>query len=528
MWTYFLSISAVVFGATAGAAFFWPPVLWSLVVTAPLFAVGIYDMLQTQRTIMRNYPLVGRGRYWMEILRPKIYQYFVESDINGRPFSRFQRSVVYQRAKRELETTPFGTQLDVNAVGYEWISHSIAPVADVDFSPRIMIGGKDCKKPYSASLLNISAMSFGSLGRNAILALNAGAKRGKFYHNTGEGGLSRYHLEPGGDVAWQIGTGYFGARAPDGRFSPERFKENAAAESVRMIELKLSQGAKPGHGGILPGVKNTPEIAAARGVEPGTTVHSPPGHSAFSTPRGLLEFLARLRELSGGKPVGFKLCVGHPTEFAAICKAMLATGIKPDFITVDGGEGGTGAAPLEFSNGVGMPLTEGLVLVDDFLRGFGLRDEIVVIASGKIVTGFDIVRTLALGADVCNSARGMMFALGCIQALSCNTNQCPTGITTQDPARQRGLVPADKEVRVANFHEGTVRTAAELLGAAALKRPEQVKRQHIRRRVSPTEVRRFDQIYPIVEMGSMPGGKVPERYARPVEVADPDHFYEGQ
>ncbi|MCB0343637.1 MAG: FMN-binding glutamate synthase family protein [Bdellovibrionales bacterium] len=521
----FVVSSAAVLIFILAVSVFWTPILWTLLVVIPLISVGVSDMLQTQQTIKRNYPLVGRGRYIMEDLRPKIYQYFVESDINGRPFNRVNRSVVYQRAKRDLDTTPFGTQLDVYEVGYEWLNHSLNPLhlEDLDNHPRVSIGS-GCAKPYSASLLNISAMSFGSLSANAVLALNGGARIGGFAHNTGEGGLSPYHLQPGGDLVWQIGTGYFGCRTLAGEFDEEMFKSNASHESVRMIEVKLSQGAKPGHGGILPAVKNTPEIAKIRGVEPHTKVLSPPAHSAFSTPRGLLEFVARLREASGGKPVGFKLCVGRPVDFIAICKAMIASGIAPDYITVDGGEGGTGAAPLEFSNAVGTPLKEGLVFVDDMLRGFGLRDKIKICASGKIVTGFDIVRTLALGADYCNSARGMMLALGCIQALECNSNSCPTGITTHNPQLTVGLVPKEKEQRVAHFHHETVESAVELLAAAGVKTPDAVNRSQILRRISYTDIRNFEELYPTVPTGALLTRDCPPNFQLMLDSASPDHF----
>lgn len=475
---------------------------------------------------MRNFPIIGRGRYWMEDLRPKMYQYFIESDLNGRPFSRVLRSLVYQRAKRELDTTPYGTQLDVYEVGYEWLAHSIDPVPEeeMDFSPRIKIGGPDCSRPYSASLLNISAMSFGSLSHTATKALNGGAKDGNFCHNTGEGGISPHHLEHGGSLTWQVGTGYFGCRTKEGKFDEGLFKENAGRPTVKMIELKLSQGAKPGHGGILPAVKNTPEIAAIRGLEPYTRVLSPPRHSAFSSPKGLLEFIQKLRELSGGKPVGFKLCVGKRSQVIALCRAMIATGIRPDFITVDGGEGGTGAAPLEFSNAVGFPLKEGLVFVYDALVGHGLKKDIKIVASGKIITGFDIVRALGLGADLCNSARGMMLALGCIQALECNKNTCPTGVTTQDPDLAAGLDVADKRTRVKNYQSETLRSAAELFSATGFRNPADVQRFHLFRRVSPIEVRRLDEIYPYYGEGSMLDGNCPDCYRDIYDRADVDTF----
>ncbi|MBX2859809.1 MAG: FMN-binding glutamate synthase family protein, partial [Vampirovibrio sp.] len=378
--------------------------------------IGYANALQTKHAIRRNFPILGEGRYLMEAVRPEINQYFVESDIEGRPFHRVQRSNVYQRAKKALNTHPFGTKHDVYQEGYEWINHSLIPVEPPHEDPRVTIGGDHCTQPYSASIFNISAMSYGSLSKNAVLALNEGAQIGRFAHNTGEGGLSPHHLKPGGDIIWQIGTGYFGCRTPEGNFCPENFKKRATLNNVKMIELKLSQGAKPGHGGILPAEKVTEEVAEIRGVKLGKDVMSPPAHQAFNTPRGLLEFLAKLRELSGGKPVGFKLCVGSKQEFLSICKAMVETGLLPDFITVDGSEGGTGAAPLEFSDSVGMPLNDGLVFVHNALVGCDLRNKIRVIASGKVTTAFDLISKLAMGADMCNSARGMMFALGCIQA----------------------------------------------------------------------------------------------------------------
>ena len=522
----FIAASIAAAAAIAVAGRFWPPAYWVALFAGPVILLGIYDMLQTSHTIMRNYPLVGRGRYWMEILRPKMYQYFIESDLNGRPFNRIQRSVVYQRSKGALDTTPFGTQLDVYAPGYEWMSHSIMPVspADMNHAPRVLIGGPDCKTPYSSSLLNISAMSFGALSANAVLALGTGAKLGGFALNTGEGGISVHHLAPGGDLVWQVGTGYFGCRDKSGAFSPEHFRENAARPSVKMIELKLSQGAKPGHGGILPAGKNTPEIAAIRGVEPYTRVDSPPGHSAFSTPVEMIKFIGQLRSLSGGKPVGFKLCVGKRSEFMALCKAMVSTGIKPDFITVDGGEGGTGAAPVEFSNSVGMPLKEGLAFVYDALSGHGLKRDVKIIASGKVIEGFDIVRNLALGADLCASARGMMLALGCIQALECNSNHCPTGITTHDPDLMVGLVVADKAPRVAKFHAETVKCAAELFAAAGFRTPEEAMRHHIFRRTNPTEVRRMDEIFPYIPEGSLLGDDIPAAYRDIMRRVDPASF----
>src|ERR1051325_8197903 len=414
-WNFAIGILIV----TAVVTYFWHPFVWSLILTVPIIVVGIIDITQTHHSLKRNFPVIGRMRYWAEWMRPKIYQYFIESDTDGTPFNRLNRSLIYQRTKKVKDTTPFGTQLNVYEVGYEWLNHSITPLPHdkVDHNPRVIVGGPECKQPYAASIYNISAMSFGSLSKNAIMALNNGAKLGGFAHNTGEGGLSPYHLEPGGDVIWQIGTGYFGCRNKDGTFNFDAFAERAVLPNVKMIEIKLSQGAKPGHGGILPAAKVTPEIAKIRLVEMGKDVVSPPYHKAFNSPLGLLNFIKKLRELTNGKPIGFKLCIGQKSQFLAICKAMVKTGILPDFITVDGGEGGTGAAPIEFSNSVGMPLREGLTFVYDALNGYGLKKHIKIIASGKVHTGFDIVKNIALGVDMCNCARAMMIAVGCIQAL---------------------------------------------------------------------------------------------------------------
>lgn len=508
-----------------GVFYHW--VWWLLILLVPIWLLGLADMLQKKHAIMRNYPVLGRLRYLMEDLRPKIYQYFVESDTDGSPINRVDRSTIYQRAKRQLDTQPFGTQFDVYSEGYEWLAHSVNPTdfRQLNKDPRVTFGEGRCTQPYSASVLNISAMSYGSLSANAVEALNAGARIGHFAHNTGEGGLSPYHLKHGGDIIWQIGTGYFGCREEDGSFSPELFKEKAAHPQVKMIEVKLSQGAKPGHGGILPGKKNTPEIAAIRHVRPYTTVYSPTYHTAFNSPRGLLEYVGRLRELSGGKPVGFKLCIGRRTEFFSICKAMLETGIYPDFITVDGGEGGTGAAPPEFSNSVGMPFMDGLAFVQDSLRGFGIRDRLRVIASGKILTGFHIVRAMALGADTCNSARAMMLALGCIQALVCNTNKCPTGVTTQDKWRMAGLVVDDKKQRVANYHQDTVESCVELIAAAGLTDPGQVDRSLVFRRVFMNAVKSFSEIYPDTEPGAYLQGRAPEALQSALEGAKVDTWH---
>jgi glutamate synthase domain-containing protein 2 len=523
LWFSFLSTAAI----TAIALLWWPLMWWAFLLFGPIILLGLYDMYQAKHAIMRNYPILGRGRYVMEDLRPKIYQYFIESDTSGTPISRIFRSVVYQRAKQELDTSPFGTQLDVYEEGYEWMNHSLGAkdAHDLNQHPKVRIGGPDCKQPYDASILNISAMSYGSLSKNAIRALNGGAAIGHFAHNTGEGGISPYHEEFGGDLIYQVGTGYFGCRAKDGGFSAELFQQRTALESVKMIELKLSQGAKPGHGGILPAKKNTEEIAAIRSVEPFTTVASPSCHKEFNNPIGLLEFIRDLRKLSGGKPVGFKLCLGRRSEFLAICKAMVQTDIMPDFITVDGSEGGTGAAPLEFSNSVGMPFKEGLAFAHDALIGFDLRDKIKLFSSGKILTGFHIFRALALGADACYSARGMMFALGCIQALECNKNNCPTGVATQRPELVKGLVVTDKKERIANYHHETVKSFVELLAAAGLEHPSQVNRSQIYRRVNMKHSMRFDELFPYIVKGSLLKPEtVPVFLKRAWEEADPQQF----
>ena len=477
--------------------------LWALILVIPIIILGIVDTVQTKQSIRRNFPVVGHGRYMAEWLRPKMFQYFIESDTDGKPISRIFRNIIYQRSKNVRDTTPFGTQLDVYAEGYEWMNHSISAKDHHDIEPdlRIKIGGPDCLQPYSCSLFNVAAMSFGSLSKNAIMALNGGAAIGDFAHNTGEGGVSPYHLKHGGDLIYQIGTGYFGCRAKDGGFDPDSYKELVKDDRIKMIELKLSQGAKPGHGGILPASKVTPEIAKIRNIEMGKDVLSPPYHKAFSDPLSLLQLIKQMRDLSGGKPIGFKLCVGHKSEFLAICKAMVHTGIKPDFITVDGGEGGTGAAPLEFSNSVGMPYKEGLVFIYDALIGFDLKKDIKIIASGKIITGFHIFRAIALGADVCYSARAMMMALGCIQALECNKNSCPVGVATQDPSLVKGLDVSNKKLRVANYHRETIESFIELLAAAGLTDPDKINRSHVNKRVVMNTNQRYDEIFPLIPKG---------------------------
>jgi glutamate synthase domain-containing protein 2 len=501
----FLSLSLLAVSSIALLGRSVPEAFILLLFVAPIVLVGIWDMIQTKHAICRNFPVVGHFRYMFEAIRPEMQQYFIESDTNGTPFSREQRSVVYQRAKDVRDTVPFGTRHDVYAVGYQWIDHSLAPKHAPDEQPRVRIGGPDCAHPYDAALLNISAMSYGSLSRAAVRALNGGARDGGFFHNTGEGGVSPYHVEPGGDLCWQIGTGYFGCRAADGGFDAACFQETVRGNpSIKLIEIKLSQGAKPGHGGILPASKVTEEVSRIRGVPMGADVLSPPSHKAFSGPDGLVAFVAQLRELSGGLPVGFKLCIGKPQDFLAICKAMEKAGVTPDFITVDGGEGGTGAAPLEFSNSMGAPLFDGLHFVNGALTCLGLRQRITLIASGGVIDGFDMAVRMALGADLCSSARGMMFALGCIQALRCNSNDCPTGVATQDETLERGLISTEKRPRVAHFQEGTVHALLELCGAAGLAGPHELAPHLIHRRISPTQTVTLDEIYPPVRLDRGP------------------------
>lgn len=521
---FFYAASIASVALTEAVSWFQPAARFAYIGILPLIALGMKDVCQHRHAIQRNFPVIGHLRFLMEAIRPEINQYFVESDIDGTPFDRVRRSNIYQRAKKELNTHPFGTKKNVYDIGYEWLNHSLSPKAPSEEAARVLVGGPDCTQPYLASIFNISAMSYGALSKNAILALNKGAKAGGFAHNTGEGGLSPYHLEGGGDLIWQIGTGYFSCRKIDGTFSEEIFAEKAAHESIKMIEIKLSQGAKPGHGGILPKEKITPEIAAIRLVEMGQDVLSPTAHTAFSTPVELMHFIATLRRLSGGKPVGFKLCLGNEYEFLAICKAMVLTQIYPDFITIDGGEGGTGAAPLEFSDSVGTPLNDALVFVHNALVGFNIRDRIKLIVSGKITTGFDIVSKIAMGADMCSSARGMMFALGCIQALQCHSNTCPTGVATQNPDLVKGLVVEHKWQRIKNFHHATTHSFRELLGAAGLNLPSELRPEHIHRRVSPTQVLNLTEIYDYIEPGALLGGNIPPRFREAMQLANPESF----
>jgi glutamate synthase domain-containing protein 2 len=491
---------------------------------AALTWLGCNDMKQEEHAVLRNYPISGHARYLMEALRPTLRQYFFEGEKDGKPFSRDRRSLVYQRAKGQLDKRPFGTEFDVYDPSYEWISHSLAPRDVNDHNFRVAIGGPDCTQPYDASVLNISAMSFGSLSANAIRALNTGAKEGRFAHDTGEGGVSPYHRENGGDIIWEIGSGYFGCRDEAGNFSSANFVKTATLDQVKMIEIKLSQGAKPGHGGVLPAAKITPEIAQIRGVPMGRDCVSPAQHPAFSTPLELMAFIQQLRELSGGKPVGFKLCIGRKHEFLALVKAMLESGISPDFIVVDGKEGGTGAAPSEFIDHMGMPLREGLTFVHFALVGSGLRNRIKIGASGMMISAFDVARTMALGADWVNMARAFMFAVGCIQSQTCHTDRCPTGVATQNENRQRALVVSDKAMRVAQFHEKTLMALAEVVGGAGLTHPSQLRRFHFQKRVSESVVKSFMDLYPPLRKGELLAGTEDPRYKGAWQRAQAESF----
>lgn len=526
----FLPYALAVLGTAAfGWWLFLRPDLWvelavPMAISAGLALLGTKDLLQPRHSILRNYPLMAHMRFLFESIRPEMRQYFFEGEKDGTPFSRDARALVYQRAKMQLDKRPFGTQGDVYGDAFEWLSHSIAAKQPASAPFRVEIGGAECGKPYSASVLNISAMSFGSLSANAIRALNKGAKIGGFAHDTGEGGFSPYHRENGGDIIWEIGSGYFGCRNKDGSFNPELFAQVAAAGQIRMVELKVSQGAKPGHGGVLPAAKVSAEISRIRGVEQGQDCLSPPCHPAFTTPIEMMMMIGEMRRLSGGKPAGFKLCIGQPWEFLAIIKAMLETGITPDFIVIDGKEGGTGAAPLEFADHVGMPLRDGLSFAHNALVGAGLRDRIKLGASGKIVSAFDMVRAMALGADWCNAARGFMFAIGCIQAQSCHTDRCPTGVATQDPTRQRALVVSDKSVRVAQFHKATLHALAEVIAAAGLSHPRELQPYHLSQRQSATVVATYAELYPALAAGELLAGTADGRFAEAWRLARPDSF----
>ncbi len=492
-----------------------------------LFGVGLMDLRQTHHAVRRNYPILGHLRFMLEYIRPEIRQYFLEDDTAAIPFSRAMRAIAYQRAKQQTDKRPFGTRLDVYAQGHEWLNHAMVPAPRNGADFRVTVGTERAQ-PYAMSVFNISAMSFGALSGNAILALNLGAKLGGFAHDTGEGSISRYHRQHGGDLVWNIGSGYFGCRTPEGRFDPQRFAAAAQEPQVKLIESKRSQGAKPGHGGVLPAGKVTPEIAEARGVPLGVDCVSPAAHSAFGSPIELLQWMESLSVLSGGKPVGLKLCVGHPWEFFALAKAMLHTGLYPDFIVVDGAEGGTGAAPLEFTDHVGMPLQDGLRFVHNTLTGIGLREHIRLGASGKIITAFDLVRTMALGADWCNSARGFMFALGCLQAQTCHTGHCPTGITTQDPLRQRALVVPERAQRVCNYHHHTLEALSELAAAAGVHHPAQIEKRFLMRRLETGEVCSYDELMLDLPRDALVGALdrtyLPEPFRTYWEGAQPDRW----
>lgn len=495
-----------------------------LIFTVPTAVVGLWDMMQKHHSILRNYPLLGHLRFFFESIRPEMMQYFVETDEGGKPFNRVQRTAVYERSKNQEQAKPFGTDLDVYDTQYEYINHSIAPKPKQESNFRVMVGNEQCSKPYEASVLNISAMSFGALSPHALLALNKGAQMGGFYHDTGEGGLSPYHTHNGGDLVWEIGTGYFGCRNEAGVFDPDLFKEQATIEQVKMVEIKVSQGAKAGHGGVLPGAKVNAEIARVRNIPIGEDCISPAYHTAFSTPTGLLEFVAQLRDLSGGKPAGFKLCIGNPHDFLSVCKAMHTTGIYPDFIVIDGAEGGTGAGPVEFLDHMGVPLTEGLLFAQNALVGMGLRDKVRLAASGKVATAFNIAQRMAMGADWCNAARAFMFSVGCIQAKRCQTNTCPVGVATQNPKLFRGLDVPDKADRVKNYHNNTLDALAEVTAAVGLMHPNELGPRHIARRVTPTDVRSYESIYDFLEPGELLEKTTRPQWKRWLDYSSPDTF----
>ncbi len=502
---------------------FWHHSLYLLIIVIPLILLGIYDV-NCRHNVLRNYPVIGHLRYMFEFIRPEIQQYFVATNISGRPFNREERSLVYQRATGANDTHPFGTEHDINVSGYEYAQHSIAVKKAVEGSDRVLIGGPDCKKPYSASRINVSAMSFGAISKNAVRALNRGAKMGNFAQDTGEGGLTPYHLQEGGDIIWEIATAYFGCRTLDGKFDDKKFIEQANIDNVKMIEIKISQGAKPSHGGLLPAAKITEEIAEIRGIPMGQDCLSPPTHSEFSTPEGLLYFVKKLRDQTGGKPTGFKLCIGRFSEFMGICKAILKTGITPDFITVDGAEGGTGAAPLEYSNRFGVPTNEALAFVHNCLVGINLRDKIRIIASGKVTTGFDVVMKIALGADMINMARPMMFAVGCIQALRCHTNTCPTGVTTQDPNRVKALVVDHKSLHVKNFHHATIKSFLDIMGAMGIDHPDKLTPKMIYYRLSEAKSIDYTEVFHYIEPGNLLSDHIDSHYKALWEASSAEHF----
>ena len=488
-----------------------------------LTAVAVVDYVQARNSILRNFPLLGHARFLLEEIRPMIQQYFIERNWDGKPFDRDARALIYSRSEGRPSVKSFGTELDVRQSGYEFLTHSVAPAPVADSEHRVRIGGPDCTQPYDASLFNISSMSYGALSANAVKAMGAGAAKGGFLHETGEGGLTHFHLDSGADIGWEFGSGYFGCRTLDGKFSPEEFRKKALLPQIKVITLKLSQGAKPGLGGVLPAPKVTEEIAQIRGVPAHQDCISPPSHSAFSTPRELMEFIGELRRLADGKPVGFKLCVGTRTDVLALCKAMLETGIRPDYILVDGAEGGTGAAPLEYQDHMGTPLTEGLLIVHEALVGAGLRDTIRIGAAGKVASGHDIVRRLIQGADFCLAARPMMMAVGCIQAQKCHTDRCPTGITTQNPRFSRGLDPVTKGERVFRYHRATVTEVVQLIATLGANGPHELHRSMLMRRISQTEVVSYAELHEWLRPGQLLTDP-PPRWARDWERATADSF----
>lgn len=499
--------------------------LWWLILTLPLFCVILYDASQKSNNVLRNFPIVGHIKQVIVKNRDLLQDWALENNRDGRPFSWIERKIVYSRAENAGQTTaPFGTQYNVYAPGFEWVQHSVAPAPKIEGDLRIMVGGPDCTQPYSCSILNVSAMSYGSISKNATMALNGGAKLGNFASNTGEGGLSEYHLRYGGDLIFQLGTGYFGCRNENGGFNEEKFAEAAKNAAVKMIEIKISQGAKPGYGAILPAKKVTKEIAGIREIQEGVICISPAGHSEFNTPTGLLLFVKKLRVLSGGKPIGFKLCLGKKSDFFAICKGMVKTGIKPDFITIDGKEGGTGAAHFESLNWVGMPIDDSLPFIYNALTGFDLKKDIKLFACGRVVSGFHFMKLLALGADACYSARGMMFALGCVQALQCNEDTCPTGVTTMNESLMKGLVVEDKKLKVKNFHENTIISVKDMMAAAGLTGLGAINRSLIARRLDQHTVKSLDELYPNITAGSLLGNTIPEEYKKEMEKADAESF----
>lgn len=522
LWFYIISIA--VLAVLIGVSFVWDKVWWLLIPLVPLFILGLYDIFQKRLNILRNYPVWGHWRYILLKIRPEIQAYFIETNQDGKPFSREMRFLVYDRARRTEDAMPFGTQMDVHAPGYEWVNHSMSPKKPDIKTVRVEVGGPQCTQPYSSSRLNVSAMSFGAISPEAIRSLNRGAKLGNFAQDTGEGGLSKYHLMEGGDIIWEIGTGYFGCRTKEGNFDPEKFKEKSRIGNVKMVEIKISQGAKPAHGAILPASKINEEISETRGIPMGQDCISPATHSEFSNPRELMQFVKEIRDLSGGKPAGFKLCIGLRSEFMGICKAMLETGIYPDFIVIDGSEGGTGAAPVEFSDSIGTPLTEGLIYAHNCLVGTNLRQHIRLVASGKIISGFDIATKIALGADICNSARGMMFALGCVQSRRCHTNKCPTGVATQDPHRRKAIRVDVKSNYVRNFHHATLKSFLAVLGAVGHEKPEEMMPEHILRMVAPNSVMSYRDIYTFLEAGQLLDGTAPDRYKRSWDNSSTEYF----